>query len=110
MTYKLWYGFRNNFPKKFRYVFGEKIEILLLEILELFCVARYLKKQEKMSYLQKAGMKLDVLKFFLQIAWEIKGLDNKKYAVLSQHLNEVGKMLGGWIKRTSKENSALGGE
>ncbi len=63
-----------------------------------------------MLYLQKAGVKLDVLKFFLQIAWEIKALDNKKYAALSQHLNEVGKMLGGWMKRTSKENSAIGGE
>lgn len=37
-------------------------------------------------------------KFFLQIAWEIKALDNKKYIMLSECLNEIGRMLGGWIK------------
>jgi len=45
-----------------------------------------------------ASVKLDLLKFFLQIAWEIKSLDNKKYILLSERLNEIGKMLGGWIK------------
>lgn len=40
--------------------------------------------------------KLDLLKFFLQIGWENKLIDTKKYAVLSEDMNEVGRMLGGW--------------
>jgi predicted membrane chloride channel (bestrophin family) len=47
----------------------------------------------------KASNNLDLLKFFLQIAWEIKALDNKKYIALSEKLNEMGKMLGGWRKQ-----------
>jgi hypothetical protein len=39
-----------------------------------------------------------LLKFFLQVAWEIKALDNKKYIRLSEKLDEIGKMLGGWLK------------
>lgn len=46
----------------------------------------------------------------LQIAWEIKALDNKKYIALSEHLNEVGRMLGGWNKQVRRENPALSGE
>jgi hypothetical protein len=38
------------------------------------------------------------LGFFLQLSWEIKSLDSKKYIFLSEKLNEIGKMLGGWIK------------
>ena len=54
-------------------------------------------------------MKLDLLKFFLQISWEIKALDNKKYITLSEKLGEIGKMIGGWIKGIEKENPATKG-
>lgn len=40
-----------------------------------------------------------MLKFFLRVAWEIKSLDNKKYIIISEHLEEIGKMLGGWQKQ-----------
>ena len=43
-----------------------------------------------------------MLKFFLQIAWEIKALDNKKYILLSDNLNKLGKMLWGWLKTVQK--------
>ena len=42
-----------------------------------------------------------MLKFFLQISWEIRALDDKKYIALSGYLTEIGKMLGGWIKQTN---------
>ncbi len=44
----------------------------------------------------EAIRKLDALKFLLRVSWEIKALDNQKYAVLSERLFEIGKMLGGW--------------
>ena len=107
-VYKLWYGFQNNFPKKSRYTLGEKIDRLFLEILELLLIGGYLSREKKLLYLQKAGAKLDILKFFLQISWEIKSLDNKKYIVLSEKLNEVGKMLGGWLKQLANKTPAGG--
>lgn len=107
-TYKFWDEFRDNFPKKSRYTLGAKIDQYFLEILELLFTASYLSKEQKLPYLQKASPKLDLLKFLLQISWELKSLDNKKYIILSEQLNEIGKMLGGW-SRGLKENSALGG-
>jgi len=77
---------------------GGKIDSLFIEIIELLFVASYLGKQEKLPYLQKAIRKLDVLKFFFQVSWEIKALDNKKYISISERLNEIGRMLGGWIR------------
>jgi len=48
-------------------------------------------------------MKLDATKFFLQMAWELKFFDNKKYIQVSEPLAEVGKMLGGWRKQLQNE-------
>ncbi len=42
-----------------------------------------------------------MLKFFLQLGWEIKVLDNSKYVALSEPLDEVGRMLGGWLRQVT---------
>jgi len=39
------------------------------------------------------------------ILWETKSLDVKKYAALSEKVDEVGKMLGGWQGQLRKQNS-----
>ena len=105
VVYKLWQNYRDHFPKKSRFSLGGKIDCLFIEIIELLFTASYLGKQEKLPYLQKAIKRLDVLKFFFQVAWEIKALDNKKYISISKHLNEIGRMLGGWIRGIQNKTS-----
>lgn len=105
-SYKLWHEFLPHFPKTSRYTLGEKIDSLFIEITELAFSASYFYKAQKIPYVQKAVAKLDLLKFFLQIAWEVKALDNKKFILLSEKINEIGKMLGGWLRQLTKENSA----
>ena len=77
--------------------------MLFIETMESLFVASYLSKEMKLPYLRKAATKLDLLKFFLQVSWEIHVLDNKKYTALSEKLNEIGRMLGGWIKGLEKK-------
>ena len=95
----MWHEFLSNFSKDFRYTLGAKIDRLFLDVTELIFTAGTLPKEHKLPYLQKAAGRLDLLKFFLQISWEVKALDNKKYAMLSEKLFEIGKMLGGWIRQ-----------
>ncbi|MDO8676303.1 MAG: diversity-generating retroelement protein Avd [Candidatus Azambacteria bacterium] len=102
-VYKLWDEFVTHFPKKSKYTLGEKIDSLFIDTIELLFTASYLNKEQKLPYLQKASGKLDLLKFFLQIAWELKAIDNQKYIVLSKQLDEIGKMLGGWTRGIQKE-------
>ena len=96
--YKLWQEYLRDFPKTSRYTLGQKIDALFLEVVENILKAGYSNKAEKQIFLKRTSVKLDLLKFFLQISWEIESLENKKYISLSEKLNEVGKMLGGWIK------------
>ena len=39
------------------------------------------------------------LEFLAQIAWEIEALEMKRYIILSEHFDRVGKQLGGWLKK-----------
>ncbi len=43
-------------------------------------------------------MKLDHVKFFMQLAWENKLVQTDKYTELSRCLEEIGRQLGSWKK------------
>jgi len=65
--------------------------------------ARYTSGEIKNGYIQKLAISFDSLKFFLQILWELKALDNEKYSKLSEQFAQIGKMIGGWQKYIKKE-------
>lgn len=100
-VYRQWQLYVRNFPKDQRYTLGTKIDSLFIEVLELLYIASRLSREQKLPALKKASLKLDVLKFFLHVAWESKALDTKKYITLSEQLVEIGRMIGGWEKYTA---------
>jgi len=65
--------------------------------------ASHASKNNKLIHLNIANQKLDLCKFFLQLAWEIKILNDKKYISLSEPLQDIGRMLGGWIRQLERE-------
>ena len=97
-VYKLWHGYRNDFPKSSRYTLGDKIDATFVLILEYLFIASYQGRNGKLPTILIAVRKIDLLKFFLRIAWELQALDTKKYALLSERADELGRMVGGWKK------------
>lgn len=86
-------------PKTFRYTLGEKIDMLFIETTEAIHTASYMGKDEKLPLVKTATIKLDGLKFFLEVAWELRAIDTKKYGMISDPLAEIGRMLGGWLRK-----------
>jgi hypothetical protein len=103
-VYKCWQDILSNFPKTSKYSLGTKIDNALIETVSLTFSALYSKSEQKFNMVSEAGIKLDLVKFLLRIAWEIKALDNKKYAAISEQLDEIGRMIGGWARQL-KRNS-----
>jgi len=97
-AYKYWQALHRNFPKVERFGLGQKIDLVFLNILELTYTASYSPPEQKIIILEKIIPRFDILKFFIQIAWENKLIHTNKYAELSQKLEEIGRMLGGWKK------------
>ena len=96
--YKLFHKILILFPKYERYSLGQKIENTILDTLELSIKTVYLPKQEKLKYLKEIDTKINLLKMLIRLSNEIKTLDNKKYLILQEKLQEIGRMIGGWIK------------
>jgi len=102
--YKTCHLFRNSVPKQDRFTLWQKCENNILEMLEYLLIANQLPKEEKLPQLEKMNINLNLLRVFLRIAKEVKAIDNKKYVCLEKIVDEIGRMLGGWIKSTKNNN------
>lgn len=105
-VYKQWYAYRDGIPKKSRYTLGDKIDSRFVVVLELLYTASYQNAIQKIPTLERALTGVDTLKFLLRIAWELHVFDDKKYATLSEGLDESGRQVGGWLKGLQAKTSA----
>ncbi|OHA18583.1 MAG: hypothetical protein A2664_03010 [Candidatus Taylorbacteria bacterium RIFCSPHIGHO2_01_FULL_46_22b] len=100
--YKSFHTYRSSIPKQDRYTVWQKCEELLLEVLEGILLASQIGKAEKVPILEKTSLKLNFLRVFVRLAKDVKAIDGKRYVSIEVSLDEIGRMLGGWI-RSSKE-------
>ena len=98
---KAWQETVRRLQKDLRYTLGAKITSVYLEVLEAIFLASITSGERKLPILQTASVKLDLLKFFMQVVWESKGIDTQKYTLFSEQLAQIGRMLGGWRKDTA---------
>ena len=89
----------NSFPKKQRFVLGQRIENTGLEILKLIIHANNEKNTaKKLQYFKEINTQLEILRSLLQISYELKFMNAKSLEFIITQIDEVGRMLGGWIK------------
>ncbi|MBU4421700.1 four helix bundle protein [Patescibacteria group bacterium] len=79
-----------------RHTIGSRIENKFLDLLELAYIAYFTEKDKKSEKISKCILVLDILKFFILVAWESKVISSRHFEEVATKLEEAGKMLGGW--------------
>ena len=96
--YQLFYLQLDHFPKKSRFVLGQEIETTILDLLESVAKAEYSSQKKTIELLNQGSANLDFLKILIRLCYELKIINQKKYIELEERLQEIGKMLGGWLR------------
>lgn len=96
--YKQFHTIRNKATKQDRFTICLKTENALLDVIEGILEASELYKNEKMPVLRKTSRKLNLLRVFVQLIKDTGSIELKNYAMLEEKIDEIGRMLGGWIK------------
>jgi hypothetical protein len=96
--YKLFHEYRKVVSKANRFTIYERCENLLIDIIEAFLEAGYAKTGNKVLILDKASVKLNALRLFIRLMKETHVIDMKKYLAIQEMIDEIGRMLGGWIR------------
>lgn len=84
------------FPRNHRFVLGERIERNLYDLLETLIQAKYTKQRQPL--LEKANLGLDILRFQMRLAKDLQCLKVESYGFAAKAIDEIGKLVGGWIK------------
>lgn len=100
--YKTFHEYRTLVPKQNRYTLYERCENSILDMLENLLEAGYGKHSNKQERLEIASIKLNLIRFFVRLMKDTKSLDTKKYLTLQLHIDEIGRMLGGWIRSSAR--------
>ena len=84
--------------RRWRYSLGISTEDTVLKLLEQLIMAKNGPKPLKGSYLIKASSMLELARMKLRAMLELKLLNETKIFQLQGKLEEIGRMLGGWLK------------
>lgn len=96
----LWlYPTINRFPKSQRFVLGQQIESTALSILTGIIAANG--ERDKVPSLKRVSASLDTLRILIRLAKDLKFISVKQYVFAAERVNEIGKMLGGWMKQSA---------
>lgn len=94
------------FPKAERHVLGAQIRDSMWNVLRLIVVCN--KRYHKKTTLQDLDAELELLRSQIRLAKELGHLDFRRYEHWARLNDEIGRMVGGWVKSISV-NSADGG-
>jgi len=88
--------YTKHFPKHEKFVLAENIRIKSYELLEI--VVTINKKIHKKTDISNLNVKHEVLRQMVNISFELGYSTQKSYHHLSLLIDEIGKMIGAWIK------------
>ena len=85
------------FPKSYRFSIAVQLENAVLEFTELLGVANM--RSEKRPLLKEADEMLTRLRLLFRMSFDLKFISPVSYEFGSKQIAELGKMLGGWMKK-----------
>ncbi|MCB0318624.1 MAG: diversity-generating retroelement protein Avd [Bdellovibrionales bacterium] len=96
-------SYQKQISKNTRYTLWKKCENCSLRILEMLIQAGYLNQKQRLNQLITISAQIDMLRIFLRLAFDTKVFNQKKHIEFLTSLDEIGRMLGGWLKSIKKE-------
>jgi hypothetical protein len=87
------------FPRSEKFALAAEIKASMWRLLRdiIVCNRRYYKK----TSLQDIDIELDLLRSAVRLSMQMQFLSFKKYEIWFRHLDEIGRMVGGWFKSLS---------
>lgn len=96
--YRALHELEKTIPKMERFTVWQRSENVCLDILQGLLGIGYQAPERRAEGLIRIAPSVDMLRVFLRLSFDVKALNQKKYITLQESLDEIGRMLGGWIK------------
>ena len=98
------------FPRRQRYVLGERVQRSALDVLE--CIISAHSGLDRPGSLRRASVELDRLRVLMRLALDMRLVSPGAHGHFAVMCDEVGRLLGGWLRscrRSGPQGSRRGG-
>lgn len=85
-------------PKHARYTLWQRCENACLDALQGLIMVAYTPLSSRREKVLLVSSSVDMLRIFIRLASDTKTIDKKLYLSLQEQIDEIGRMLGGWLK------------
>lgn len=92
-------------PRTEKFNIGNEYKNIMYEGLKNIMYVNKIKINERIYYLNKIDVELNIQRILLRIMVKNRWIDEKKFNVAINHISEIGKILGGLIKLYGKNNT-----
>ena len=89
-------------PRNRRFTLGERIEVGLIEVLELLVEAAYSRNKE--PPLRHANLRLEVVRHLWRLGFELKDIATRQYEHGAKLMDELGRQIGGWLRSREQQS------
>lgn len=98
--WKLILPLAGKFPRQYKFVLGDRIQHLSSELMERVVEAYFTSGniENKRSMIQNANLKVELLRRYLRLSHDLGMLSFSTLERLQRQVDEIGRMLGGWLK------------
>ncbi|MEI7941512.1 MAG: diversity-generating retroelement protein Avd [Verrucomicrobiota bacterium] len=86
----------SKFPRDQKFVLGDRIKTKVLAVPE-HCLRAYYSR-DKRTHLLEANLTVVVTRHLIRLAHALRLVSHHTYGVLAEQMDEVGRMIGGWLK------------
>ena len=101
--YRALHELERTIPKMERFTVWQRSQNLCLDILQGLLSIGYQAPERRAEGLLRIAPSVDMLRVFLRLSFDVKAVNQKKYIALQDALDEIGRMLGGWIKSVKQK-------
>ncbi len=86
-----------NFPRNYKFLFGDRLVQIQLDLLENLIEAYY--RKDKLNNLRAANIEIEKLRHLMKISAAMKFMTLSQLEFATRALNNIGSLVGGWIRQ-----------
>ncbi len=90
------------YPKSQRFLLAEKTSKLALDFYDLILEGAF-RQTNEIGFFVDADLLLNKIRLYLRISFDMKCISMNQYEFASKSLEEIGRLLGGWKKKSQKQ-------
>ncbi len=94
------------FPKSLRHSYTVRLEQAVLDFEEAILAANASRGEGRRRWLERADAKLVILRSLLRYTIDWKLLGGNQYQYAAEAIDELGRLLGAWLKGTDRTSPA----